>query len=101
MSIGLSVAAIGVVAVAAPWQLRFPVVAAAALFGPGIPLLRARRDLSLAECLVYGAGLDVGLQMLVGLALVMAHTWVPVAATVTLFAASLAIGVKLTYGELR
>ena len=96
-AIGLSVTSIGLIAVSAPWQLRLPFLAAAALFGPGVPLLRTRAELSLTECLVYGMGVDVGLQMLAGLAMVMAHVWAPVAASVVLLAISLLAGLKLTY----
>jgi hypothetical protein len=95
LAVGLSVISMAVVALSAPWPLRFPVVAAAALFGPAIPALRLRPELSLEECLVYGIGVDLALQMLVGLALVMWHSWVPVAASLGLFAVSLAVGVKL------
>src|SRR5262245_29767176 len=79
LAVALSAASIALVAASAPWQIRFPVVAAAAVFGPAIPALRLRPELTLGQCLVYGMGADVALQMLVGLALVLWHIWAPVA----------------------
>jgi hypothetical protein len=93
--VALSVGSIMLVAASAPWQIRFPVVAAAAVCGPGVPILRIRPELSLEQCLVYGMGVDVALQMLVGLALVLWHIWVPLAASLVLFALSLTAGLKL------
>jgi hypothetical protein len=95
LAVALSVISITLVAVSAPWQVRFPAVAAAALFGPAIPILRIRPDLSLEQCLVYGMGVNVALQMLVGLGLVMSRAWVPVAASMVLFSLSAAAGLKL------
>jgi hypothetical protein len=97
LAVALSVASIALIAASAPWQVRFPFVAAAALFGPAIPALRLRQELSLGECLVYGMGADVALQMLVGLALVLGHVWVPVAASLGLLAITLAVGLKLLF----
>jgi hypothetical protein len=93
----LSAATIALISLAAPWQLRFPVLAIAVVFGPGIPLLRLNSHLSPFECLVYGVGLSVALQMLVGLLLVQAHTWVPTAAVIGLLAVSALAGVKLIW----
>ena len=95
VAVMLSAASITLVASSAPWQIRFPVVAAAAVFGPAIPVLRLRPELSLEECRVYGIGADVALQMLAGLALVIWHAWAPVATSLVLFAVSLAAGLKL------
>jgi hypothetical protein len=97
LAIVLSVASITLVAASAPWQIRFPVVAAAAVYGPAIPVLRLHSEFSLGECLVYCIGVDVALQMLVGLALVMWHIWVPTAASLGLLAVSLAAGLKLLF----
>jgi hypothetical protein len=97
LAVGLSVITIASVMLSTPWQIRFPIVAVTALFGPAIPALRLRPELSLQECLVYGIGVDVALQMLVGLALVMWHIWIPVAASLGLFVISLAVGLKLLF----
>lgn len=98
LAVALSVASITLVAASAPWQIRFPFVAAAAVFGPAIPVLRLRPELSLSQCLVYGMGVDVALQMLVGLALVLWHVWAPAAVSLGLFVITLAIGLKLLFG---
>jgi hypothetical protein len=100
-AIALSAASIALIAASAPWQIRFPFVAAAALFGPAIPALRLRPELSLGQCLVYGMGADVALQMLVGLALVFWHVWAPVAVSLGLLVITLAVGLKLLAGGLR
>jgi hypothetical protein len=97
LAVGLSLISVISVVLSAPWQVRFPIVAATALFGPAIPALRLRPELRLQECLVYGIGVDVALQMLVGLALVMWHIWIPVAASLGLFVISLAVGLKLLF----
>ena len=97
LAVALSVASIALVAASAPWQVRFPVVAAAAVFGPAIPALRLRPELSLGQCLVYGMGADVALQMLLGLALVLWHIWAPVAVSLGLLAITLAVGLKLLF----
>src|SRR5262249_14470721 len=97
LAVALSVASIALVAASAPWQIRFPFVAAAALFGPAIPALRIRPELSLSECLVYGIGADVALQMLVGLALVLWHVWAPVAVSLGLLIITLIVGLKLLF----
>ena len=101
LAVALSVASIALIAASAPWQIRFPFVAAAALFGPAIPALRLRPELSLGECLVYGMGTDVALQMLVGLALVLWHVWAPVAVSLGLLVITLAVGLKLLVGSSR
>jgi hypothetical protein len=95
LSVALPAISITLVAVSAPWEIRFPAVAAAAVCGPAIPILRMRPELSLEQCLVYGMGVDVALQMLVGLGLVMSHAWVPAAASLVLFSLSAAAGLKL------
>jgi hypothetical protein len=91
----LSVITIVLVSVAAPWPIRFPALVIALLFGPGIPLLRLNSHLGLGECLVYGLGLSVSLLMLVGLLLVLAHTWAPTAAVIGLLVISGLAGAKL------
>jgi hypothetical protein len=97
IAVALSAASIALVAGSAPWQIRFPVTAAAALFGPAIPALRLRPELGLGECLVYGVGADVALQMLAGLALVLWHVWAPVAVSLGLLVITLAVGLKLLF----
>jgi hypothetical protein len=95
LAVALSTASIALIAASAPWQIRFPFVAAAALFGPAIPALRLRPELSLGQCLVFGMGADVALQMLVGLALVLWHVWAPIAVSLGLLVITLAVGLKL------
>jgi hypothetical protein len=97
----LSVLAIVLVATPVPWQLRLPVAAAAAVGGPAIPLLRLRPELSLEQCLVYGLGIDVAIQMLVSLGLVMWHVWAPSAASTGLFSVSLLAAIKLLFDARR
>src|SRR5215472_12622182 len=99
LAVALSVASIALIAASAPWQIRFPFVAAAALFGPAIPALRLRPELSLGQCLVYGVGADVALQMLAGLTLVLSHVWVPAAVSLGLLVITLAVGLKLLVGS--
>src|ERR1039458_5243198 len=101
LAVALSVAGIALIAASAPWQIRFPFVAAAAVFGPAIPALRLRPELSLGQCLVYGLGADVALQMLVGLALVLWHVWAPVAVSLGLLIITLAVGLKLLFDARR
>jgi hypothetical protein len=97
-AIALSAITILLIVLAAPWQVTFPVLAIAVIFGPGVPLLRLNSHFSAGECLVYGIALSISLQMLVGLLLVMAHTWVPTAAVIGLLAVSALTGVKLILG---
>lgn len=97
IAIVLSLTSMELMAGSAPWQIRFPFVAAAVLFGPAIPALRLRPELSLEQCLVYGIGVNVALQMLTGLTLVLWHAWEPVAASLGLLTISLAAGLKLLY----
>lgn len=94
-AVALSVITIALISFAAPWQVRFPALIAAVIFGPGIPLLRLNSHLSIGECVVYGLGLNVSLQMLVGLLLVLAHAWAPTAATIGLLVISGLAGAKL------
>jgi hypothetical protein len=101
LAVGLSTVSIALIAASAPWQIRFPFVAAAALFGPAIPALRLRPELNLGQCLVYGMGADVALQMLVGLALVLWHVWAPVAVSLGLLVITLAVGLKLLVSSAR
>jgi hypothetical protein len=97
LGVALSIASIALIATSATWQIRFPFVAAAALFGPAIPALRLRPELSLGQCLVFGVGADVALQMLAGLALVLWHVWAPAAASLGLLVITLAVGLKLLF----
>lgn len=92
----LAVAGILVIGLGAPWQIRFPIVAAASLFGPAIPVLRLFTGRTLIECLVYGVGMNIALLMLVSLGLVMAGSWYPEISVMVLLLASLAAGVRLT-----
>ncbi len=101
LAVTLSVASIALVAASVQWQIRFPVVAATAVFGPAIPALRLRPELSLGECLVFGMSTDVALLMLTGLALVLWHVWVPVAVSLGLLVVTLAVGVKLLLDSAR
>ena len=101
LAVALAAASIALIAASAPWQIRFPFVAAAALFGQAIPALRLRPELSLSQCLVYGMGADVALQMLVGLALVLWHVWAPVAVSLGLLVITLAVGLKLLVSSAR
>lgn len=80
---------------AAPWEIRFPLITLASLFGPAIPALRLFSGLTLLECLVYGAGVDVALLMLTSLGLVITHSWYPAAAIAALLGASLIAGARL------
>jgi hypothetical protein len=97
LAIGLAIGSIALVALSAPWQIRFPIVAACALFNPAVSALRLRRELTFVECLVYGIGLNVSLQMLVGLALVMWHVWMPIVGALGLFVVAIATGFKLLF----
>ena len=91
----LALGGILVIVLSAPWEVRFPVVAAASLFGPAIPALRLFSSRNLMECIVYGVGADVALLMLVSLGLVMARSWYPPIAIMILLLASLAAGARL------
>ena len=83
------------IGLAAPWEVRFPLVSAASLFGPAIPTLRLLSSLTLVECMVYGVGVDVGLLMVISLGLVMVHSWFPTVTVIILLLTSLGAGVKL------
>lgn len=98
-AVALSAVAITLIGFAAPWQIRFPLLVVAVVFGPGIPLLRLNSRFSVFECLVYGVGVSVSLQMLVGLLLVLARTWDPTIAVIGLLAVSVLAGVKLILGR--
>ena len=91
----LSLGAVAAIAANAPWQIRFPLVVVAGLFGPAVPVLRAISTLSFGECIVYGLGAGIALQMLLGLGLVLIHIWTPVQVFVGLLVISFAIGAKL------
>lgn len=91
----LAIGGIVVIGLSAPWEIRFPVVAAASLFGPAIPALRLFTSRTLMECLVYGVAADVALIMLVSLSLVMARSWYPSISIMILLLASLAAGARL------
>ena len=91
----LALAGILVIGLSAPWEVRFPIVAAASLFGPAIPALRLFSGRTLMECVVYGVGVDVGLLMLVSLGLVMTASWYPAAAIIVILLISLAAAARL------
>jgi hypothetical protein len=93
----LPLASVLVIGVSAPWQVRFPVVAVTALFGPMMPALRLHVRLSLEQCLVYGLGANVALEMVLGLALVLFHGWIPTAAFLCVLVITFAIGARLVY----
>lgn len=92
----LAVGGILVIGLSAPWQIRFPIVAAASLFGPAIPALRLFTRRTLIECLVYGVGMNIALLMLVSLGLVMAGSWYPTISIMVLLLISVAAGARLT-----
>jgi hypothetical protein len=94
-AVSLALGGILAIMLSAPWEVRFPVVAAASLFGPAIPALRLFSGRSLMECIVYGVGADVALLMLVSLGLVMSRSWYPTIAIMILLFASLATGARL------
>lgn len=96
-AVALSLASAAVIGASAPWHVRFFIVAATALFGPMIPALRLHVQLSLEQCLVYGLGANVAVDMLVGLALVLFHDWIPTAAFWCLLVITFSIGAKLIY----
>jgi hypothetical protein len=77
--VGLSLTILAAVAIVAglPWQIRFPLVVIAVLFGPGVPLVLALTQLPAVKGLVMGVGLDVGLILLAGEAMVLVHVWQP------------------------
>jgi hypothetical protein len=77
--VGLGLAVLAAVAIVAglPWQVRFPLVVIAVLFGPGIPLMLALTPLPAVKSVVAGVGLDVSLVLLAGEAMVLAHIWQP------------------------
>ena len=94
-AVALAVGGLLAVGTAAPWEIRFPLITIASLFGPAIPALRLFSDLTLLECVVYGVGTDIALLMLISLGLVMAHSWFPAVVVVVLLLVSLAAGARL------
>jgi hypothetical protein len=95
IAVSLTLAGIFAIVLGVPWEIRFPIVAAASLFGPGIPVLRLFTGRTLMECLVYGVGMDVALLMVISLGLVMARAWFPSVAVIILLLTSLAAGARL------
>jgi hypothetical protein len=91
----LALGGILVIGLSVPYEFRFPIVAAASIFGPAIPALRLFTGRSLMECIVYGVGADVALLMLVSLVLVMTRAWFPSLAVIILLVISLAAGARL------
>lgn len=91
----LAIGGIVVIGLSVPWGIRFPILAAASLFGPAIPAVRLFTGRNLLECVVYGVGADVALLMLVSLGLVMARSWYPSISIMILLLASLAAGARL------
>jgi hypothetical protein len=94
-AVSLALAGILVIGLGVPWEVRFPIVAAASLFGPAVPALRLFTGRTLIECMVYGVGMNVALLMLVSLGLVMAGSWYPTISIMILLLASLAAGMRL------
>ena len=76
-SVGLVLPVAAALAFALPWQVRFPVVVAAILFGPGVPLMLLWSRLPAGQSVAAGIGLDVALILLAGEAMVLAQIWRP------------------------
>lgn len=76
-SAGLVLPVAAAFAFALPWQVRFPVVVVAILFGPGVPLMLLLSRLPVGQSVVAGLGLDVALILLAGEAMVLAQIWRP------------------------
>lgn len=74
---GLVLPVAAAIAFAAPWQIRFPVVVIAILFGPGVPLMLWLSRLPIGQSVVLGLGLDVALILVTGEAMVLAQIWRP------------------------
>lgn len=77
--IGLGLAFLAALAIVAglPWQIRFPLVVIAVLFGPGVPLMLGLSQWETVKNVVAGVGLDVALVLLAGEAMVLVHVWQP------------------------
>lgn len=75
--VGLVLSVAAVLAFALPWQVRFPVVVIAILFGPGVPLMLLLSRLPVGQSVVAGVGVDVALILLAGEAMVLAQIWKP------------------------
>ena len=99
---GLGLAVLAAVAIVAglPWQIRLPLVVIAVLFGPGVPLMLALTRLPAAKSVVAGVGLDVGLLVLAGEAMVLVHVWQPdLMVGILLLASAIAsVSVLIRYG---
>jgi hypothetical protein len=74
---GLGLPVIAAIAFALPWQIRFPVVVIAVLFGPGVPVMLLLSRLPASQSVVAGIGLDVALILVTGEAMVLANIWQP------------------------
>lgn len=77
--VGLGLAVLAALAIVAglPWQIRFPLVVIAVLFGPGVPLMLGLSQWETVKNVVAGVGLDVALVLLAGEAMVLVHVWQP------------------------
>lgn len=77
--VGLGLAFLAAFAIVAglPWQIRFPLVVIAVLFGPGVPLMLGLSHWEIVRNVVAGVGLDVALILLAGEAMVLVHVWQP------------------------
>jgi hypothetical protein len=94
--IAMALAVIGIVCLLPlPWQVRFPLLAAAALYGPGVPVLRLWTDVETPLAVVVGVGVDVALLMVLGEFMVLIHLWVPAVALALMMVASFVAGAAL------
>lgn len=77
VGLGLSFLAALAIVAGLPWQIRFPLVVIAVLFGPGVPLMLGLSQWETVKNVVAGVGLDVALVLLAGEAMVVVHVWQP------------------------
>lgn len=96
---GLGLAALAAVAIVGglPWQIRFPLVVTAVLFGPGVPLMVALSQLPAVKSVVLGIGLDMSLLLLAGEGMVLMHVWQPDYAVGVLLICSVIASVRLLF----
>ena len=89
--IGTCLSVLGLIAIlfGLPWGFRYGIIVVALVYGPSISLLKRYSSLSLLECFVYGLGTNVSLIMVLSLAMVMAHFWHPLPASLFLLALGL------------
>lgn len=77
VGLSLTVLAADTIVAGLPWQIRFPLVVIAVLYGPGVPLMIWLSQLPAIKSVTAGIGLDVSLLLLAGELMVMAHVWQP------------------------